>query len=63
MSCVAVILPSPSYINGAIATGCQDGKIRIFDPQSSSPIETLVGHKDTGWLIVDYYVINISNSS
>lgn len=33
--------------NGKIITGCQDGKIRIYNPECINPSETLSGHTDT----------------
>jgi len=48
VSAVTVGLPSERFINGTVVTGCQDGKIRVFDPFSPNPIATLTGHTDTG---------------
>lgn len=48
ISAVAVGLPSESLPSGAVITGCQDGKIRIYNPEMSSPSSTLNGHTDTG---------------
>ena len=49
VSTVAVT-PSDSLHRGKVITGCQDGKIRIYNPESVNPCETLSGHNDTGTL-------------
>jgi len=46
VSTVAVT-PSDSLHRGKVITGCQDGKIRIYNPESVNPCETLSGHNDT----------------
>ncbi len=48
VSAVAAMPVTGEHPQGAVVTGCQDGKIRIFHPYSSSPSQTLVGHTESG---------------
>jgi len=52
VSAVAVGSPSEMLPSGAVITGCQDGKIRIYNPEMSSPSSTLNGHTDTGLMLL-----------
>lgn len=48
VSAVAVGSCSDNFPSGAVITGCQDGKIRIYNPGTVNPASTLSGHTDTG---------------
>ena len=50
--------------SGRVITGCQDGKIRIYHPESVNPSETLSGHTDTGIQSINWQIsqINILSS-
>lgn len=47
VSCVCIIPPNDTYPSGLIATGGNDHIICIFQPDSSSPLYVLKGHKNT----------------
>lgn len=48
VSAVAVGNCLDKFPGGAVITGCQDGKIRVYNPGAVSPALTLTGHTDTG---------------
>ena len=48
VSAVAIGFCSDNFPSGSVVTGCQDGKIRIYNPGTVNPTSTLTGHTDTG---------------
>lgn len=50
VSAVAVGGCSDNFPSGSVITGCQDGKIRVYNPGAVNPTSILTGHTDTGWL-------------
>ncbi|KAK4035672.1 hypothetical protein OUZ56_027758 [Daphnia magna] len=47
VSSVAIGGTSDNFPGGCVITGCQDGKIRVYNPGSVNPTSTFTGHSDT----------------